>query len=194
MTQQLVNDSYIKQVKLVVDQIYPEDQEQASVYRDTTLFFINDAKSTRDQLDLKIQIAALQDTLAESKNEGSSAELDALIDRLEATKKADATNRHTRLNRVRGLCSQIFDLCEGDSLADSQQKTAKFLAALWLLSEQHIGGHQSLNQRLKAPYKLALTLRFVDPILSKNLAKVPNWESFSNPEIRFDSDPEKKKQ
>ena len=193
MTKKLVTDSYFKKIKSIVDEIYPDDLEQPSIYRDTTLFFINDAKSTRDQLDLKIQIAAVQDALAEADSSETSAELESLISKLDKAKQADATSRHIRLTRVRALCSRIYDLCEGDSAAETQHKTAKFLTALWLMAEQHKGNLQALNQRLKVPYKLALTLRFADKILEKQLANVPNWKTFSNPEERYNPDPEHKK-
>ena len=195
MSKALLQDSYLKQVISVVDQIYPEDIEQQSVYRDTTQFFINDAKSTREQLDLKIRIATLQDELADSSDvvPEKAAKLDTLINNLNALKQADANSKHARLNRVRGLCNRVIDLCEGNTAAESQQKTAKFLAALWMLAEQNGGGHQQIHQRLKAPYKLALSLRFADSILANKLADVPNWQALSNPGKRY-TDPEFKNQ
>jgi hypothetical protein len=192
MTKQLVNDGYFKQIISIVDEIYPEDVEQPSIYRDTTLFFVNDATSTREQLDIKIQIAALQDELAEGDNPAASDQLEALIDKLEQAKQKDTQGKELRLQRVRSVCSKVFALCEGDSDTSTQKKTAKFLAALWLLAEQHEGNLKRLNQRLKVPYKLALTLRFADIIIANNLPKVTHWSGFTNPKLRYQGPTENK--
>ena len=105
----------------------------------------------------------------------------SLIAELEQAKQNDDNERQKRLNRVRQVCLSLYELCEGQNHQETQQKTAKFLATLWFLSEQIPGKVQALHQRLKAPYKMATTLRLVDAIIGKGIIDVPNWGSFDNP-------------
>lgn len=190
MKKTLLSDEYVKQVIEVVELIAPLKAEKGSILSDTTSFFINDARSTRHQLDLKVQIAATQDKLAESSepNADDENELQKLISELEEAKQNDDNERQKRLNRVRRVCLSVFELCEGRNHQETQQKTAKFLASLWFLSEQLPGKTQALHQRLKVPYKMALTLRLVDSIIGKNIINVPNWDSFEDPLARYGSE------
>ena len=185
----IFEDSYINQVLSLVNSVHPAQASADSILTDTTSFFINDAKSTRTQLDLKIDIAALQDDIAfaEAPSPEKQKQLNALINQLEMAKQEDDNARHQRLTRVRKICQSVYEFCEGESLAESQAKTAKFMAALWLISEQNTGKLQRLHQRLKAPYKIALTLRLVDRVIQNQLKSVPNWQKFESPEMRFKS-------
>ncbi|MBT0587451.1 hypothetical protein [Alteromonas oceanisediminis] len=187
MSNEFLRDAYLEQVSQAVDEVYPADKNKPSIYRDTTSFFINDAKNTREQLDLKIKIAQVQDELADARQHDEVLEkrLMGLIASLDDSKQKDATDRHNRLNRVRKVCQTLYQLCEGKNPTETQQKTAKFLAALWLISENHQGDYRTLHQRLKAPYKVAITLRFIDDVLRNQLAQVPNWESFTDPDMRY---------
>ncbi len=87
----------------------------------------------------------------------------------------------------------VFDCCEGSSYPETQQKTAKFLAALWLIAEQSDLPHQAIHQKLKVPYKMALTLRLVDEVIRKQICQVPNWHTFRQPEARYNEDAEARK-
>ena len=187
MNKTLLGDEYVKQVIDVVELIAPLKAEKSSILSDTTHFFINDARSTRHQLDLKVQIAAAQDKLAEASEPSAADEqaLQSLIAELEQAKQNDDNERQKRLNRVRQVCLSLYELCEGQNHQETQQKTAKFLATLWFLSEQIPGKVQALHQRLKAPYKMATTLRLVDAIIGKGIIDVPNWGSFDNPLERY---------
>ncbi|WP_100642852.1 hypothetical protein [Alteromonas facilis] len=179
----LNNEPYFALVNDIIEQISAEDSNTRSALDDVTQYFLNDARSAKKQLELKVQIATLQDEASLSNEQ--HAELDSLIGDLNDIKQQDDTDRHQRLKRVRNLCQAIYECCEGKSLEESKQKTAKFLASLWLLSEQYSGSVQAFHQRIKTPYKMALTLRLVDEVIHNKLLRVPNWDRFADPEIRF---------
>ncbi|WP_100656809.1 hypothetical protein [Alteromonas flava] len=178
-----IEDDYLTQVQALVDEIAHATDDSSSIMGDVSQYFINAARRAKQQLELKVKIAELQDTT--SLAEFQQQELDGLIAQLDELQGQADKGRQQRLQRIRKVCQTLNDLCEGKNKQQSQHKTAKFLASLWLLSEQHEGHQQNYHQRLKIPYKMALTLRLVDEVIEHQLLRVPNWLTFSDPEIRF---------
>ena len=75
MNKAFAGDPYIRKVLEIVGLIASDKKGQRSVYDDITAFFVDDAKSTRQQLDLKIAISVLQDKIAEGVDGATDADL-----------------------------------------------------------------------------------------------------------------------
>ena len=93
MNKAFAGDPYIRKVLEIVGLIASDKKGQRSVFDDITAFFVDDAKSTRQQQDLKIAISVLQDKIAEGVDGATDADLHQEIAKLDAAKQADKDAR-----------------------------------------------------------------------------------------------------
>jgi len=98
-----------------------------------------------------------------STDETISAESQTLL-------KLEQAERH---NHLQTLSDEILDLAEGDSIEDSNRKSAQLLGTIQLISPTEGKSVAKNNELCKSLYKAVLSLRLLDNVLLNNEVKDP---------------------
>jgi len=83
----------------------------------------------------------------------------------QALHKLQQTERHSKLQMV---CYEILELAEGDTIEESNRKSAQFLGTIQLVSPIEGSKVAANNQQCEALYKAILSLRLLDRLILNN--------------------------
>jgi hypothetical protein len=78
-----------------------------------------------------------------------------------------------RNNHLQSICYEIIDLAEGETLRESNRKTARLLGTIQLISPTEGNKVAVSNEQSKVLYKAILSLRLLDRLLLDNELKDP---------------------
>jgi hypothetical protein len=78
--------------------------------------------------------------------------------------------RNERAQHLQGICRDILELCEGESLAVTKRKSAELLGTIQLLLPTEGSKVAVENERSKPLYRAVLALRLLDQICLKNFS------------------------
>jgi hypothetical protein len=78
-----------------------------------------------------------------------------------------------RNNHLQSICYEIIDLAEGDTLQESNRKTARLLGTIQLISPTEGSKVAVIHEQCKVLYKAILSLRLLDRLLIDNELKDP---------------------
>ncbi|MBA6328803.1 hypothetical protein H4J46_12800 [Colwellia sp. MB02u-6] len=84
--------------------------------------------------------------------------------------KVLSAERNVRAQHLQGICRDILELCEGESLAVTKRKSAELLGTIQLLLPTEGSKVAVENERSKPLYKAVLALRLLDQICLKKLS------------------------
>ncbi|GGF78854.1 hypothetical protein [Alteromonas lipolytica] len=152
------DNNYTLQVKQLIEDVYPKDDQQASVYADARSYFTASHEQQGGLEELKLKLSrAESDRKAQAKVEQLRKQVkDLAMEREES--------RYQRVERLHSVASRLLSLCEGESFDDTQMLSSKFLGTLMLLTRGPERNFAVLHKRLKPLYKAVLALRLVDKL------------------------------
>lgn len=150
---------YTQQVKHLLSLVYPQESGFGSIFEDARHYFSLSTTLEQHTADLKAQLLKLKDR----KDKEVLAE--QITQQIKNNTQKLEEERLARLERLETVCSKIISLCEGETWAETQQLSAKFLGTLMLLTRGADGNFARVHQRYKPIYKSVLTLRLADRLL-----------------------------
>lgn len=150
---------YTQQVKHLLSLVYPQESGFGSIFEDARHYFSLSTTLEQHTADLKAQLLKLKDR----KDKEVLAE--QITQQIKNNTQKLEEERLARLERLETVCSKIISLCEGETWAETQQLSAKFLGTLMLLTRGADGNFARVHQRYKPIYKAVLTLRLADRLL-----------------------------
>lgn len=148
---------YTQQVKQLINMVYPQEVGYGSIFEDARHYFSLTPELEKHANTLKAQIDDVKDK--------DSDKHQALLVQLKKSTVRLNNEREERLTRLHAVVNKIIELCEGDSSAETQLLSAKFLGTLMLLTRGSEGNFAKIHQRYKPIYKAVLTLRLADKLL-----------------------------
>lgn len=178
------DNTYTQKVKRLIEQVYPAEWGQASLFDDAKLYFYSGIKL----IDEKRQIEARLENLSASKDDLASKK--DLEDKHKFLTRTIEESRQARLSSVRQVALRLLELCDGDGYQETQLLSAKFLGTIMLITRGRDRNFARLHQRLKPLYKAVLTLRLADKIIADNKLKHGYLAKFSDAHSRFHGDRE----
>lgn len=152
------DNKYTLQVKQLIEDVYPKDNQRESLYSDARMYFasVNVQQLRIDQLQTKL---ANTDVSKQGK-----AKAEHLKGELKKINAEFEEQRKVRIDRLHSVVAKLIYLCEADSFEETQLLSSKFLGTLMLLTRGPEGNFATLHQRLKPLYKAVLALRLVDKV------------------------------
>ncbi|MDC8829620.1 hypothetical protein [Alteromonas gilva] len=178
---ELPDNNYTVQVKQLIEDVYPKNNQIASVYGDAKTYFSTAGTQ-------RAQIAQLQEQLknaAKPKKKKASGGEDALKRQIKLAKAEYDNERQARIDRLVTVAQKIISLCEADSFDETQLLSSKFLGTLMLITRGPERNFAKLHQRLKPLYKAVLVLRLTDKILANDLSDHAYLRDVKDALLRF---------
>ena len=161
--------TYSKAVSALINRIYDSTAVADSVYEQATAYF----QQAIAQQDEKIELAQ-QVMLFENRQQQVSQRDLALVERnlkqaqgeQQSFQQARDDEANIRISALKRLCRDILDLCQGETVDETNLLSAKLLGTIQLLSPTEGKNIAASNQKSKHLYKAVLSLRLLDKLLA----------------------------
>lgn len=161
--------TYSKAVSVLVNRIYDVTPVADSVYEQAAVYF----QQTLAQQDEKTELAQ-QVMLFEGRQQQVSQRDLALVERnlkqaqteQQSFTQAREEEASVRMAALKRLCRDILELCQGESVEETNMLSAKLLGTIQLLSPTEGKQVAASNQKSKHLYKAILSLRLLDKLLA----------------------------
>ena len=150
---------YTQQVKQLLSLVYPKETGFGSIFEDARHYFTLTTTLEQHTTDLKEQLLKIKD------KKDKEVLASQLAKQIKNNNEKLEEERLARLERLDAVCTKMIKLCEGETWAETQQLSAKFLGTLMLLTRGAEGNFAKVHQRYKPIYKAVLTLRLTDRLL-----------------------------
>ncbi|MEH8019392.1 hypothetical protein MN202_19335 [Rheinheimera muenzenbergensis] len=162
--------TYSKAVSSLINRICDTTVVADSVYEQAVLYF----QQTEAQQELKTELAQ-QVVLFENRQQQASQRDMALVERSlkqaqteqQSFMQARDEEANARITSLKRLCQDILQLCQGESVEETNLLSAKLLGTIQLLSPTEGKNVAPSNQKSKHLYKAVLSLRLLDKLLSE---------------------------
>lgn len=185
----VLNDSeYTTAVRSLIDEIQQSSAQRDSLFELAKLYFTSADSNMR-------VLRACQDNLKSTEAYLSSApsakhsDIQRLINKLRKELKAEQQRqffeRQKRYKIVARICIKVLKLAEGKNQQQTNTKSAKLLATLFMLSSTDAKNRKHMHQLYKPLYKAVLALRLLDKMLSKNILTNSYIVARYKPQTRF---------
>lgn len=161
--------TYSKAVSSLISRICDFTTAADSVYEQAILYF----QQSQAQQEQKTELAQ-QVMLFENRQQQASQRDMALVERnlkkaqteQQSFQQARADEASVRMAALKRVCLDILQLCQGESLEETNLLTAKLLGTIQLLSPTEGRNVAVANQKSKHLYKAVLSLRLLDKLLN----------------------------
>jgi hypothetical protein len=167
MSKYLTGDTnFTAKVKILLSKIYGRSPLKDSVLERAISYFELEALSQRKLDKLNNEISRLVSVGSDkSKNKLTNLKREQR-DYLQVLRQES----NERAQHLQLVCRDIIELCEGETRADTNKKSAELLGTIQLLSPTEGSKVASVNERSKPLYRGVLTLRLLDQICLKTLS------------------------
>lgn len=161
--------TYSKTVSVLINRIYDATPVADSVYEQAAMYFQQTLMQEAEKTALAQQVM-----LFEGRQQQVSQRELALVER---SLKQAQTEQHSftqarekeasvRMASLKRLCRDILELCQGESVEETNMLSAKLLGTIQLMSPTEGKQVASSNQKSKHLYKAILSLRLLDKLLA----------------------------
>jgi hypothetical protein len=173
------DNHYTTRVKELINLVYPKKNISRSFYGDAKNYYLHTQAHVAVIKDLQSQLKLISPQKHPISYQQTREKLKAALDKLES-------DRIDRLTLAQDIVTRLLSLCEGDSHAETQIHSAKFLATMLLITRGAEDNFPMLHKRLKPLYKAVLALRLFDAAISKNVVESPELIKYEDFVSRFD--------
>lgn len=150
------------------------------------MFFKEKSQYLHKKQTLLAKIEALGAQSAESNGvTDASGKRNVLIQKLAELSAEQDEKRLIRLSKAMSVCDKLLALIEGDSIEESQVRSAKVLGTLLLLSPGKGKRLSRFHQQLKPLYKAVLSYQFIARLDQSNSirnAHITNYSMYERPQ------------
>ena len=167
MSKHLTGDTkFTAKVKILLNKIYGRSALKDSVLERAIEFYDLEQFSQRKLDKLNTEIAKL----LEVNSDKSKTKLFNLEREQRDYAQDLRIERNERSDHLQQICRDIIELCEGESRAETNRKSAELLGTIQLLSPTEGSKVTVVNERSKPLYRGVLALRLLDQICLKKLS------------------------
>jgi hypothetical protein len=161
--------TYSKSVSTLISRIYDSTPVADSVYERAMQYF----QQTIEQQEQRTELAQQVCLFKNRQQQASKRDL-ALVERnLQQAQNEQQTflqarqdEAAVRIITLKKLCLEILDLLQGETVAETNQLSAKLLGTIQLMSPTEGKHVATSNQKSKHLYKAVLSLRLLDKLLA----------------------------
>lgn len=161
--------TYSKAVTVLINRVYDSTAVADSVYEQAILYFQQSEAQQAQKTELAQQVMLFQNR----QQQVSQRDL-ALVERnlkqaqseQQSFQQARDDEASKRMAALKRLCRDILQLCQGESIDETNMLSAKLLGTIQLLSPTEGKNVAPSNQKSKHLYKAVLALRLMDKLLA----------------------------
>ncbi|MDX5407258.1 MAG: hypothetical protein LPK11_09510 [Chromatiaceae bacterium] len=161
--------TYSKTVSVLINRIYDATPVADSVYEQAAVYFQQALAQQAEKTELAQQVM-----LFEGRQQQVSQRDLALVERnlkqaqteQQSFNQAREEEASVRMAALKKLCRDILELCQGESVEETNMLSAKLLGTIQLMSPTEGKQVASSNQKSKHLYKAILSLRLLDKLLA----------------------------
>ena len=194
MPSTLSDSQYTTAVLILVEQIQNNSTQKHSLFELATLYFTSSDANARVLRACQENLKSIEDYLKsapEDKRANTHKQVKNLQKELKNEQQKQLYTRQQCYKCVASICINILKLAEGKNQQQTNTKSAKLLATLFMLSGTEGKNRQQMHQLYKPLYKAVLALRLLDKmLLGKKLTNNFIVTRF-NTKTRFSSAPNK---
>ncbi len=194
MSDNLTDSEYTKSVQTLLSQIQQTSASHNSLFELASLFFTthdSDARVIKSCQENLKSAKEYQQSVPENKRKDAYQEMKKMEKALKNEELKQLHSRQTRYKCMSNICLNILKLAEGTNQQQTNTKSAKLLATLFMLSSTETDNRKQMHQLYKPLYKAVLALRLLDKMLiDKKLTNKYIVDRF-DPKTRFSATPGK---
>lgn len=167
MAKHLTGDTkFAAKVKILLAKVYGRSQLKDSVLERAIAFYELEQVSTRKNEKIQQEITRL----SAIDNTKTRSKVSDLVHQQRESLAQLQTESEERCQHLQQICRDVIELSEGETIADTNRKSAEFLGTIQLLSPTEGSKVAPANERSKPLYKGILALRLLDQICLKNIS------------------------
>ena len=167
----------IKAITTLCSRINSRSAKQDSLYEEAAGYFSRQEAGDGAAAGLRQNLETARRNLGNNTKAASHARLDARVAScqrlLDDHQLAEDELRLARLAKLKKLCGDILDLCEGRDRDEANTKVAKLLGTLLLGAPSEIKAVLPYNQRSKHLYQAVLSLKLLEQMAADGLITNP---------------------
>lgn len=194
MPSTLSDSQYTTSVQTLVKQIQNNSEKKNSLFELASLYFTSSDANARVLRACQENLQSTQDYLKaapESKRAAAHNQVKKLQKELNDEKQKQLLKRQHCYKSIANICINILKLAEGNNQQQTNTKSAKLLATLFMLSSSEGKNRKQMHQLYKPLYKAVLALRLLDKMLLEKKLSNTYIVARYQPETRFSSVPNK---
>ncbi|MEP1554380.1 MAG: hypothetical protein ABJJ44_03135 [Paraglaciecola sp.] len=193
MASTLSDSDYTQSVQTLLNQIQQNSTRKDSFFELAQIYYTScqaDAGALRTcQENLKGATEYYLSAETDSKREYAQQQVKKFQHELKLEEHKQFTDRQHRYKCLANICVNILRLTEGKNQQQTELKSSKLLATLFMLSSTDVGKRQCMHQLFKPLYKAVLSLRLLDKLLVEDKLTNTYITSRFDPATRYSKDP-----
>lgn len=194
MPSTLSDSQYTTAVLILVEQIQNNSTQKHSLFELATLYFTSSDANARVLRACQENLKSIEDylkTAPEDKRANTHKQVKNLQKELKNEQQKQLYTRQQCYKCVASICINILKLAEGKNQQQTNTKSSKLLATLFMLSSTEGKNRQQMHQLYKPLYKAVLALRLLDKMLLEKKLTNNYIVTRFNTKTRFSSAPNK---
>jgi hypothetical protein len=189
----VLNDSeYTTAIRGLIDRIQQSSPKQDSLFELAALYFTSSSADARVIRTCQENVQSTEDYLSTApskKKVDIQKQLKNRQKELKEEQQKQLSIRQQRYKCVASICIQVLRLAEGKDQTQTNVKSARLLATLFMLSSTESNNRMQMHQIYKPLYKAVLALRLLDKVLMNNNLTNDYIVARYNPQTRFSKTP-----
>lgn len=194
MSSTLTDSQYTISVQTLVKQIQNSSTSRNSLFELAALYFTSSDANARVLRACQESLKSAEDYLKSVPN-AKRADAHRLVKKvqreLNEEKQKQQRSQQQCYKCIAAICINVLKLAEGSNQQQTNTKSAKLLATLFMLSSTESQNRKQMHQLYKPLYKAVLSLRLLDKMLSEKKLANSYIVARYTPETRFSSVPDK---
>ncbi len=182
MAENIVKESaYTKKIKSLIELIFTNSSLNDSIYEVAQSYFVT-AKQDKDKKNYLEQniVKAQQALKLDPKSDKLLKKLNSAEKGLSVLVKQESQNKQRRLSQVKKVCYDILNLCRGKDKQDTNNKYARILGTIQLMTPTMTIAALNQNKKSKHLYRAILSLILFEQLLADNLLSNKYVDSIRN--------------
>lgn len=188
MTSNLNDSEYTTAIRKLINQIQQSTPQQDSLFEIASLYFTSSDANVRVIRACKENLKSTEDYLSTAPKEKQAdiqKQIKKLRNELKVEQQKQSYSQQKRYKCVASLCIKVLKLAEGKNQLQTNTKSAKLLATLFMLSSTEATNRKQMHQLYKPLYKAVLALRLLDKMLINKSLTNSYIVARYKPETRF---------
>jgi hypothetical protein len=190
----LTDSQYTTSVQALVKQIQSSSTHRDSLFELAALYFTSTDANTRVMRACQESLKSAEEYL-KSVPDAKRADAHRLVKKvqreLNEEKQKQLRSQQQCYKCIANICINVLKLTEGNNQQQTNTKSAKLLATLFMLSSTENQNRKQMHQLYKPLYKAVLSLRLLDKMLTEKKLANNYIVARYTPETRFSSVPDR---
>ncbi|MEP2652686.1 MAG: hypothetical protein ABJH06_11920 [Paraglaciecola sp.] len=191
MTSTLSDSDYTQNVQTLLNKIQHNSTRKDSFFELAQIYYTSCQADAGALRTCQENVKGAEDYLSSvsgTKREYAQQQIKKFQNDLKIEEHKQCIDRQHRYKCLANICVNILRLTEGKNQQQTELKSSKLLATLFMLSSSETSNRQQMHQLYKPLYKAVLSLRLLDKLLAQDMLTNTYITSRFDPTTRFSKD------